>query len=504
MLCGAGFVGSAFYFLCGNACVRLQSIAEAQAQSAVFDRLLRLPSAFFRTMAAAKLARRALGVSFIRRALARGAVVTVLGSVLVGSNLVVMAWFSPRLSMIAAGSTGAAAGIIAILNSLRLRFERRVLEVEGQTTGTAFQFIRAIAKIRIAGAESRVFSSWMGSHAQQRYWMYRTRLADNAVFTLTAAMPAMQALTFFSLAGTDLPPAPGDFVAFLTAFSGFTIGFAGVARELTFALSAAVHFDRIRPILDTAPETPARASPIGPLAGRVEIAHVTFRYHRDAAPVLRDISIRAEPGQFIAIAGPSGSGKSTLLRLLLGFEPPDSGAILYDGQDLNRIDIGSARRQFGVVLQESQLHTGSILENIVGVATAGQREAWEAAELAGIADEIRAMPMGMFTFVSQGGVFSGGQRQRLMIARALVRRPKILLLDEATSAVDNNTQFKIARNIEHLNMTRIVIAHRLSTIRGADVIYVLDEHGCLVERGPYEELMSRDGLFATLARRQIL
>ena len=504
VLFGAGFVGSVFYFLCGKACVRLQSIAEAQAQSAVVDRLLRLPAAFFRSMAAADLARRALGVSLIRQVLGRGAVVIVLGGVLVGSNLAVMAWFSPRLSIIAAGSTGLAAVVIAILNSLRLRFERHALDVEGQTTGKAFQFIRAIAKIRIAGAESRVFSSWMESHAEQRYWMYRTRLADNAVFTLTTALPAVLALMFFGLAGTGLPPAPGDFVAFLTAFSGFTIGFAGVTRELTFALSAAVHFDRIRPILETAPETPARASPIGPLAGRVEVAHVTFRYSRESAPVLRDISIRAEPGQFIAIAGPSGSGKSTLLRLLLGFEQPGSGAIFYDGQDLNRIDLGSARRQFGVVLQGSELYPGSILENIVGVEPVGQREAWEAAALAGIADEISAMPMGMFTFVSQGGVFSGGQRQRLMIARALVRRPKILLLDEATSAVDNKTQFKIARNIEQLNMTRIVIAHRLSTIRGADVIYVLNEHGRLVEQGPYEDLMSRAGLFATLARRQIL
>ena len=504
VLCGAGLVGGAFYFLCGNASVRLQSIAEAQAQSAIVDRLLRLPAAFFRSMPAGTLARRALGVSVIRRVLARGAVVTVLGSCLVASNLAVMAWLSPWLSMIALVSTAVAAAVVAISNSLRLRFERRALEVEGQTTGAAFQFIRAIAKIRIAGAESRVFSLWMGSHVQQRYWMYRTRLADNAVFTLTTAVPAMLALLFFGLAGTDLPPAPGDFVAFLTAFSGFTIGFSGVVRELTFALSAVVHFDRIRPILDTPPETPAQASPIGPLAGRVEIAHVTFRYHRESAPVLRDVSIRAEPGQFIAIAGPSGSGKSTLLRLLLGFEQPDSGAIFYDGQDLNRIDLDSARRQFGVVLQESQLYPGSILENIVGVEPVGQREAWEAAELAGIADEIHAMPMGMFTFISQGGVFSGGQRQRLMIARALVRRPKILLLDEATSAVDNKTQFKIARNIEHLNMTRIVIAHRLSTIRGADVIYVLNEHGRLVEQGPYEDLMSRDGLFATLAKRQIL
>ena len=504
VLCGAGLVGSAFFFLCANACVRLQSMADAQAQSAVLDRLLRLPSAFFRSMPAATLARRALGVSHIRRVLARGAVVTVLGSFLVASNLAVMAWFSPRLSIVAAGSVGLAAAIIVGLSLLRLRLESRVLEVEGQTTGSAFQFIRAIAKIRIAGAERRVFSLWMGSHAQQRYWMYRTRLADNAVFTLTTAMPAMLALFFFTLAGTDLPPVPGDFVAFLTAFSGFTIGFSGVARELTLALSAVVHFDRIRPILNAAPETPAQATRIGTLTGRVEVAHVTFRYHRESAPVLRDVSIRAEPGQFVAIAGPSGSGKSTLLRLLLGFEQPDSGAIFYDGQELNRIDLGSVRRQFGVVLQEAQLSTGTILENIVGVEPFGQREAWEAAELAGIADEIRAMPMGMSTFVSQGGVFSGGQRQRLMIARALVRRPKILLLDEATSAVDNRTQFEIARNVEQLNMTRIVIAHRLSSIRGADIIYVLDEHGGLVEQGPYEDLMRRDGLFAALARRQTL
>ena len=504
VLCAAGFVGSAFYFLCGNACVRLQSIMESQAQSAVVDRLLRLPSGFFRSMPAATLARRALGVSLIRRVLGRGAVIIVLGSFLLASNLALMAWFSPRLTLIAVGATGVAAAIIAILSSCRLRFERRVLEVEGRATGTAFQFLRAIAKIRVAGAESRVFSFLMGSHVQQRYWMYRTRLADNAVFTLTTAMPAMLALVFFSLAGTDLPPDPGDFVAFLTAFSGFTIGFAGVARELTLALSATVHFDRIGPVLDTAPETPTQASQIGPLTGRVEVAHVTFRYLRESAPVLRDVTIRAEPGQFIAIAGPSGSGKSTLLRLLLGFEKPDSGAIFYDGQDLNRIDLGSARRQFGVVLQESQMYPGSILENIVGVEPVGEREAWEAAELAGIADEIRAMPMGMFTFVSQGGAFSGGQRQRLMIARALVRRPKILLLDEATSALDNKTQFEIARNIEHLPMTRIVIAHRLSTIRGADVIYVLDEQGRLVEQGSYEDLMIPGGLFATLAGRQML
>ena len=504
VLAGAGLVGGAFFFLCGNACIRLQALAEAQAQTAVMDRLLRLPAAFFRTMPTATLARRALGVSQVRRVVARGAVVTTLGSCLIASNLAVMAWFSPALGALAAGTTAAAATVFALLNRWRLRFEKQALETEGRTTGSAVQLIRAMAKLRVAGAERRVFSLWMESHARHRHWMYRTRLADNAVFTVTTATPAVLALLFFSLAGADLPAAPGDFVAVLTAFSGFTIGFAGVARELTLALSAIVHFDRVRPILETAPEAAGESRRVGALKGRIDVAHVTFRYHPESPPVLQDLSIRAEAGRFVAVAGPSGSGKSTLLRLLLGFEQPDNGAVFYDGQELDRIDVGSVRRQLGVVLQEAELSPGTLLENIVGVEPAGEDEAWEAAELAGIAGEIRAMPMGMHTFVSQGGVFSGGQRQRLVLARALVRRPKILLLDEATSALDNKTQSTIAGNIERLDMTRIVIAHRLSTIRGANLIYVLDEHGRLAEEGRYEDLMEQDGLFARMARRQTL
>ena len=503
VLCAAGVVSSVFHFLQGTASVRLQSIMEAQSQAAVVDRVLRLPTAFFNTVPAANLARRALGILLIRRILTRGGVLSVVGGLFAMANLAVMGWFSPPLTLTAVAMAVVAAAFIATANLIRLRFQKRAFDIEFRTIGTVFQFICAMAKIRIAGAESRVFSLWMGSHVQQRYWMHKARIADNAVFTLTTVLPAVMLLPFFSLAGRDQSLAPGDFIAFLTAFLAFIYGFIRIAEGVTSSLSSVAIFSRLRSILETSTETAADACPIGPLTGRIELSHVTFQYHKDAPPVLRDVSIHAEPGQFIAIVGPSGSGKSTLFRLLLGFDRPDSGGIFFDGQDISRIDVKSARRQCGVVLQNSRLYHGSIFDNIVGTDPLSHDEAWEAAELAGVADDIRAMPMGMFTFISDGATISGGQRQRLMLARALVRRPNILLLDEATSSLDNKTQLEVMVSIERLNLTRIVIAHRLSTIKGADVIHVLDQ-GRLVEQGRYEALMARDGVFAGMAKRQLL
>jgi NHLM bacteriocin system ABC transporter ATP-binding protein len=502
-LCAAGVVSSVFHFLQGTAFVRLQSIMEMQAQSAVVDRLLRLPLAFFKTVPAANLAHRALGVSLIRRILARGGVISAVSGLFALANLVVMGWFSPPLTLIAVAMAMVAAAFIATVTFVRLRFQKRAFDIECRTMGSAFQFISAIAKLRIAGAESRVFSLWMGSHVQQRHWRHRARLADNAVFTLITILPAVIMLLFFSLAGMDRSLAPGDFIAFLTAFSIFILGFIRIAEEVTLSLSSVAIFHQIRSILEAPPETPADALQIGLLTGRIEVSHVTFQYHKDAPPVLRDVSIHAEPGQFIAIVGPSGSGKSTLLRLLLGFDRPASGGIFFDGQDISLTDVKSVRRQCGVVLQNSHLCRGSIFDNIVGTAPLSHDAAWEAAEMAGIAEEIRAMPMGMFTFIADGATISGGQRQRLTLARALVRRPNILLLDEATSALDNKTQFEVMSSIQRLNLTRIVIAHRLSTIKGADVIYVLDQ-GRLVEQGRYENLMAVDGVFASMAKRQLL
>ena len=206
----------------------------------------------------------------------------------------------------------------------------------------------------------------------------------------------------------------------------------------------------------------------------------------------------------MAFVGPSGSGKSTLFRLLLGFETPESGTIFFDGKDLSRLDLRAVRRQLGVVLQNGALMPGSIFENIVGSEPLTMEDAWEASRMVGLDKDIENMPMGMHTMVAEGAsTFSGGQRQRLIIARALVRRPRILLFDEATSALDNRTQEIVSRSLEQLNATRIVIAHRLSTIQNADRICVI-EAGHLVQQGTFEELMAVEGPFATLAKRQIV
>ena len=502
-LCATGIIGGAFHFLQGIASVRLLSTVEVHAQTAVIDRLLRLPVSFFRSIKVGTLAQYALGITVIGRLLARGVVVGVLGGLFALSNLAVMVWYSPALTLAAGAVTVVAAILITVAQMVRLRNERKAVEADGDMTGTALQLVQAMAKIRIAGAERRAFSLWMGGHVRKRYWTYRFRAAENSVVTLTAVLPLAGALVVFNLAAGDPSLAPGAFVAFLIAFSAFLIGFVALSNELALVLAAGILYARLAPILETAPETPPAARSPGPLSGRIEVNHLSFRYQQHAAQILSDVSLVAEPGQFIAIAGPSGSGKSTLLRLMLGFERSDSGSIDYDGQNLGRLDLQALRRQFGVVLQSCPVYTGTIFENIVGSEPFGHDEAWEAAELAGIADDIRAMPMGMSTFLTDGATLSTGQRQRLLLARALVRKPKILLLDEATSALDNRTQDAVATGIERLNLTRIVIAHRLTTIRAADEIYVFDK-GRVVEKGSYDDLMAMNGLFTVMAERQTL
>ena len=231
---------------------------------------------------------------------------------------------------------------------------------------------------------------------------------------------------------------------------------------------------------------------------------MTFRYRQQGPVVLHDVSLRAEPGEFIALIGPSGSGKSTILRLLLGFDVPEAGAVYYDDQELCRLDITEVRRQAGTVLQQSSVMASTIFENIAGGRLITPDEAWEAARAAGLAEDIAAMPMGLYTFVSEGGGnLSGGQRQRLLIARALAHKPVLVFFDEATSALDNHTQAVVSASLDQLQATRVVIAHRLSTIRHADRIYVLDA-GQVVQQGSFTELANQEGLCSQLIARQEL
>jgi ABC-type bacteriocin/lantibiotic exporter with double-glycine peptidase domain len=278
----------------------------------------------------------------------------------------------------------------------------------------------------------------------------------------------------------------------------------GVTMAIGRLISLVPVFERTRPIFEAHPEVDSSKASPGALSGAIELEHVTFRYDAEGPLVTDDVTFQVKAGEYIALVGPSGSGKSSIMRLLLGFELPESGAISFDSCDLATLDVEAVRRQIGVVLQSARLTPGSVYSNIAGSFGISAEDAWEAAERAGLADDIRAMPMGMETIVSEGGgTFSGGQKQRLIIARALAAKPKVLLFDEATSALDNATQQTVTDSLGQIDVTRIVIAHRLSTIVGADRIVVLDR-GKVIQIGSYADLILEPGLFAELAARQIV
>jgi NHLM bacteriocin system ABC transporter ATP-binding protein len=418
------------------------------------------------------------------------------------------------------GSLALIALVVALINIavtitagvMTLKRTRPLLNEQGKLFGMMVQIINGVSKFRLAGAENRAFAYWGKQYAHQlRLTMATQGIEDNLAVVnnlLSTATPAV----LFVFAATALqqseinhtPFTTGMFFAFNTAFGTFVSGTTNLSKVVLDILKILPIWERTQPILQGVPEVNAEKSDPGRLTGHIAIEHSLFRYRADGNLILNDVSIKAEPGEFIALVGPSGSGKSTLLRLLLGFDRPESGTVYYDGQDLSGLDVTAVRRQIGVVLQNSRLMSASIFENIASGALITMDEAWEAARMAGFDADVAAMPMGMHTVVSEGGSnISGGQRQRLMIARALALRPRILLFDEATSALDNKTQAIVSESLDRLKVTRIVVAHRLSTIRNADRIYVL-EAGQMIEQGSFAELAKQDGLFSQMIQRQRL
>lgn len=499
---------SMFEMTRGFAMLRAEGRMDGAIQSAVWDRLLRLPTPFFRDYSAGDLAVRANGINQIRQALSGHVLQTLLAAVFSSFNLVLLFHYSSRLALVALGLVALAMLVTAAAGWLRLRHERHLAQVAGTISGQVFQFLGGIAKLRTTGAETRAFFNWAANYGRQQEHMFRARMVGNALEVFNSLFPVLANMLIFAviafwLAG-ERDFSTGQFLAFNAAFGGFLGAMLAATGTVMAILNVVPVYERARPILQTPPEISAGGAHPGTLSGDIEISHLSFSYSPEGPMILKDVNLHIRPGEFVAVVGASGSGKSTLLRLLLGFEQPTQGAIHYDHQDLSGLDLGALRRQLGVVLQNGQLMSGDIFTNIVGSSPLTQEDAWAAATQAGIAADIRAMPMGMHTVVSDGGgTLSGGQRQRLMIARAIVHRPRILFFDEATSALDNQAQAMVSASLEQLRATRVVIAHRLSTVIHADRILVMAA-GEIVESGTYTELIEADGLFADLARRQII
>lgn len=497
----------AFNLLRVVALVRIEGKMGEATQGAVWDRLLALPPPFFRKFEAGELASRAMGIDGIRQILSGATVRGLMGGGMAVFQYALLFHFSIKLALWASLLLAIAILVAAVAGRFRMRDERRVASLRNRITGRVLQFLSSISKLKSGGAESQTFAIWARLFSEQRRVQFRVRTISNALMAFNVGYPTLSIAVLYAVAlpiiaeGSGLRT--GDFLAFMSAFTTCLAGLLGATTGVITAVAAVPLYEQAKPVLESIPEVHLGKTDPGELKGALEVQHLRFRYHPDSPLVIRDVSLDLEPGEYIAFVGPSGSGKSTLLRLLLGFESPESGSIYYDDHDLEGIDARAVRNQIGVVLQDGRIMSGDIFNNIAGSTGASIDQVWEAAEAAGLADDIRAMPMGMHTVVSQGGgTLSGGQRQRLMIARAVVKKPRFIFFDEATSALDNRTQAIVSASLERLRATRIVVAHRLSTIRPADRIHVI-ERGRIVESGGYDELMVQDGLFATLARRQI-
>jgi NHLM bacteriocin system ABC transporter ATP-binding protein len=487
------------------AVLRVGGKIDGAVQAAVWDRLLALPVSFFRRYTVGDLASRSMGIDTIRELFTGNVLTSILAAVFSLFSFGLLFYYSWRLTLLATALVILLLGLTMSLIWLQLRRQREILQLQGKISSLLFGLIGGIAKLRVGGAEQRAFSLWAQRFAEQRRLTMRAQRLANVQATFNATYGVLTTLAIFAMVGlsseADLPV--GEFLAFNVAFGQFLSSAFAMIGVFSSVLVMVPIYERLSPILEEMPEVDTSKAEAGELNGEIEFSHVSFRYQEDGPLILDDVSFRAAPGEFIALVGPSGAGKSTCLRMILGFDRPTSGSIYFDGQDLGSLSLQSVRQQLGVVLQSGRPMVGDIFTNIVGSSSLGINDAWEAARMAGLEEDIKGMPMGMHTVISEGAeTFSGGQKQRLLIARAIVHRPRIILFDEATSALDNRTQEIVSRSLESLKTTRIVIAHRLSTIINADRIYVM-QNGRVVEAGTYEELLRQDGLFAQLAARQI-
>jgi NHLM bacteriocin system ABC transporter ATP-binding protein len=504
LLMGAAIAGTIVTVIKEVFLNRISSKLNISVESAAMMRLFALPATFFKDYSAGELGNRLMNINVLCSAIS-GAVLST-GLTAVFSLIYIPQMISFAAPLVLPGLTIIFFALIFSVVSVlvQLKITRRQMQISAQLSGLVYALITGIQKIKITGGEKRAFAKWAKVYKEEGKLRYAPPLLLRLNMTIAGGI-SLGGSIFLYFFAMRYGVSVADYIAFITAYGVVSAGVMALASAVSTVATIKPSWEMICPVLETVPEMTTGRKVVTTLSGNIEINNLTFRYDKDGPLILDNLSLKIRSGEYVAVVGKTGCGKSTLLRLLLGFEKAETGAIYYDGQDIEKLDLRSVRQCIGVDLQNGKLFAGDIFANIVITAPwKTLEEAWEAARIAGIEDEIKAMPMGMHTMLSEGsGGISGGQRQRLMIARAIVSKPKILLFDEATSALDNITQKKVADSIAELKCTRLIIAHRLSTIRHCDRIVVLSE-GKIVEEGGYADLMEKRGLFYEMSARQTL
>ena len=483
---------------------RINTKTSLAVEASVMMRILSLPVNFFRKYSSGELSSRAQSVNSLCNMLLENFMSVGLTSLM--SLIYIMQIFSfARVLVVPSIIIILSTVIIGVVASLmQIDISRRRMKITAEESGMAFAMLNGIQKIRLSGSEKRVFARWAQKYSEDARLQYNPPLFIKLNSVLVTAISLIGTIILYYLA-VKYGVSVSDYVGFNAAYGMVMGAFSSLSSIALSIAGIRPVLEMAEPILKAEPEVAADKEMVTKVSGSIEVSHVSFRYEENTPYVLKDLSLRIKAGEYVAIVGRTGCGKSTLIRLLLGFEKPETGAVYYDRRDLASLDPRSLRKQIGVVIQNGQLFQGDIFSNItISAPQLTLAEAWEAAETAGIAQDIRDMPMGMQTVISEGqGGVSGGQKQRLMIARAIAPKPKILIFDEATSALDNKTQKQVSDALDRLKSTRIVIAHRLSTIRNCDRILVMD-NGAIIEEGTYNELIEKKGAFAELVARQRL
>lgn len=486
-----------------SALSRISNRLDVLCENAVYARLLRLPATFFANKSSGELAQKAMALYSIAPNLVElifGTFLTVFISLIYIVQILTIAdcLAFPVL-------------VIYIVELLLFAYtiiqEKKYLTAQmignANNSGLVYALISGIQKIKISGSEKRAYAKWLESYTEKTAPAYAIRFPFTMRVPLITAIHLLGTLWIYIIAYKNGVSA-AQFAAFSSAFAMAMAGISALGASGTSIAMIRPTLKLGAPILEEVPEESIGKKTVSSLTGRIDLENVLFQYEPDSPPVINNINLHIDPGEYVAIVGKSGCGKSTLLKLLLGFQTPQQGAVYYDSMDLRSLDLQSLRQHIGTVLQDGKLFTGDLYHNItISAPWLSVDEAWDAAERAGMAADIQKMPMGMHTLISEGsGGVSGGQKQRILIARALAPKPKIVMFDEATSALDNITQKIVTDSLDAMSCTRIVIAHRLSTIRNCSRIIVLDR-GVVAEDGSYDELYAKGGLFTELVKRQM-